>query len=154
VNTRPADAQGQQNRPFTSATPVFVKSVDEPARAPYQHNIGFNQGPSTCGQFYCEVVFPAVPAGKRLEVTYVSALFGAPGGHATIEVRLSSNFFSAHVYLPLPQDSGFHTYVGSGPLTFFVEAGENPTVVLGGYDLDTSEISADVMIVGHLVSVP
>jgi len=131
---------------------ALMQNVDEPARAPYQQTIIFNQGPSTCTQFVCTVTFPAVPAGKRLEVTYVSALFGAPGGSATISVAPGSG--SLGVYLPLPQTYGFGTYVGGAPITLFVEAGNSPTVALGGLSVNSSSTSAQAAIVGHLVSVP
>ena len=133
---------------------ALVQNVDEPARTPYQHAIIFNQGQSTCSQFVCLVVFPAVPAGKRLEVNYVSALFGAPNGSATVSVKPDSSFFTLGVYLPLPQTYGFGTYVGGSPVTLFVDAGNNPTVALGGLNVNLSSTSAQVAIVGHLVTLP
>lgn len=51
--------------------PALVRSVDEPARVPYYHSLA-----PTCPFLnQCVATFPAVPAGKRLRVTFVGAVF-------------------------------------------------------------------------------
>ncbi len=133
---------------------ALVQSVDEPVRSPYQQSIIFNQSTTTCTTFVCIVPLPAVPAGKRLEVTYVSYLYGVPGGGAHVSIKPDSAFFTLGAYLPAPQSNGGTTYVGGAPVTLFVEAGNNPTVSLEGVNVASSSTSAQVMVVGHLVSVP
>jgi hypothetical protein len=133
---------------------ALVQSVDEPARSPYQQSIIFNQGSNTCSTYVCLVSLPAVPAGKRLEVTYVSYLYGVPGGGASVSIQPNNGFFTLGAYLPLPQSYGFGTYVGGAPVTLYVEAGQNPTVALGGVNVSSSSTSAQVTVVGHLISVP
>ncbi len=140
--------------PALAQRPVLTEDVDQPARTPYQRAIVFNQGSNTCDPFSCTVQFDVVPAGKRLEITYVSALFGAPGDGATIVVQSDPSFSSTRLYLPLPQTYGFHTYVGGSPVTFYVDAGHTPTLILGGFNVSSSSTSAEATIVGHYVSVP
>jgi hypothetical protein len=136
----------------TDTNPVPVRNLDNAARSPYQETISFNQDQvGFCTNFVCSVSFPAVPAGKRLEVTHVSAVFNAPNGSATISVQPS---FSVRVYLPLPQTYGFGTYVGGASVTAYVQAGASPTVQLGGLGVNTAPNTATATIVGHLVSVP
>ena len=56
---------------FAQARAALVKNVDEPGRSPYQAvQMTFNN----CG-VYGFAYFPAVPAGKRLVVTFVSGQF-------------------------------------------------------------------------------
>lgn len=136
----------------TDTNPVPVRNLDNATRSPYQETISFNQDQANfCDNFVCVVSFPAVPAGKRLEVTYVSAVFNSPNGGATISVRPS---FAVRVYLPLPQTYGFGTYVGGASVTAYVEAGATPTVGLAGVGVNTAPNTATATIVGHLVSVP
>lgn len=81
----------------------------------------------------------------------MSAIFGAPGGSATIRVDPGSGL---GIYLPLPQTYGFNTYVGGAPVTLFVEPGRAPTVNLGGVNVGSASISAQIAVVGHLVNLP
>jgi hypothetical protein len=134
--------------------PVLVQSLDEPARSPYQQAIIFNQGASTCTAFVCLVSLPAIPAGKRLQVTYVSYLYGAPSGNARVSIKPDNGPFTQGAYLPLPQSNGANVYAGGSPVTLYVEAGNNPTVSLEGLNVASSSTSAQVMVVGHLISVP
>src|SRR5437899_6396572 len=55
----------------TTASPVPVRDVDNPARQPFQAEAvgGFADGASTTG----DITIGAVPAGKRLVIEYVSA---------------------------------------------------------------------------------
>lgn len=133
--------------------PVIVQDTDEPARAPYQKSVFLNQGSGTCATFYCLLPFDQVPAGKRLVITYASALFGASGA-ATISVNVDPHVFATSILLPLPASYGGSTWVGGSPVTFYVDAGHTPAVIIGGAGVQNVSISARATIVGYYVSVP
>ena len=59
------------------------------AREPYQKTLVFNQDPSVGTQFVCTASFPAVPAGKRLLVTYASARYALTSGGTAPSVELT-----------------------------------------------------------------
>jgi hypothetical protein len=103
----------------------------------------------------CHVVFPAVPAGKRLILTYASAEFAlAPGGlFPSVEI-LEDDFVTATgIALPAPAREGpsGDSYVAAGPITLYVEAGKTPTMFVDGQFLST-ENTATTTLVGYLVS--
>jgi hypothetical protein len=62
--------------PVSAVTVTQVQNVNEPGLNPYQHFVTFNQGTTYCYNFACTIAFPAVPEGKRLVITYASALGG------------------------------------------------------------------------------
>jgi hypothetical protein len=145
----------------TAAEPVPVTGtvsvngavhVSDAAVQPYQETIHFNQSATTCTQFVCEVDFPAVPAGKRLVVTYVSAQYGlSPNGTlASIELGINSSFSKPSILLPA-QRSGFDTYLASGAVTFYVDAGDKPTLGLEGQFVQPASLTASASIVGYLI---
>ena len=126
--------------------------VSSPATAPYQKTIHFNQGPTTCTQFVCDVDFPAVPAGKRLVVTFASATYGlSPNGTlASVELGINSSFGEPSILLPA-EKTGFDTYLASGPVTFYVDEGDKPTMDLQGQFVQPASLTASATIVGYLV---
>ena len=145
----------------TAAEPVPVTGtvsvngavqVSSPATQPYQETIHFNQSATTCTQFVCLVDFPAVPAGKRLVVTYVSARYGlSPGGTgANVELGINGSFSEPSILLPA-QRTGFDTHLASGPVTFYVDAGDEPTLGLNGQFVQPASLTASASIVGYLV---
>ncbi len=139
--------------PVTGAVSVNgAVQVSSPATQPYQETIHFNQGPTTCTQFVCDVDFPAVPAGKRLVVTFVSARYGlSPGGTlASVELGINGSFSEPSILLPAER-LGFDTYLASGSVTFYVEAGDQPTLGLLGQFVQPASLTATASIVGHLV---
>jgi hypothetical protein len=56
-----------------------TQNVNEPGRHPFQESIVLNSG-AGCAPFVCSTSFSPVPAGKRLVVTYVSAVFVSSNG--------------------------------------------------------------------------
>jgi hypothetical protein len=129
----------------------------EPGRSPYQQVTSFNPGPSFCpNAFYCVVQFPAVPAGKRLVVTYVSAEFSLnePALNPSAGIGVNGNVFSAMGLPAREMKEGTTRFLSSGSLMYFVEAGQQPSVFCQGTNVTPSSQSAYVAIVGYLVSVP
>jgi len=126
----------------------------ETDEVPYQHSVFFNQDPSTCTQFVCNVNFPRVPTGKRLVVTYVSAQWSltSGGNFATASVGVNGNGINQpQIILPAAVLSGFTAWVAASPVTFYAEAGDVPTVSLGGQFVQPVSATAHASIVGHLV---
>lgn len=130
-------------------TPTVNVATGSADHDPYQKTVTFNQGPNTCTQFVCEVNFPAVPAGKRLVITYASAQYGLSSGGTGARVRLSTS--GSEISLPAPVRIGFDTYVASAPVTFYVNAGQAPTLSLGG-QFTSGSLTATASVVGYLVS--
>jgi hypothetical protein len=124
-------------------------------RAPYQQSIRFNQGMPPCTAFVCTVTFRAVPEGKRLVITHASARFGLPAGNlfATVELTDSSPNASG-VLLPAPLSIGPGTFIASSPLTFYVEAGLSPVLMLQGNNVGFASLTATAAVVGYLVDAP
>lgn len=74
----------------TSATaqtrPALVRSVDEPARVPYSHDIR-----PTCPFLnQCMAEFPVVPAGKRLRLTNVRLMMLGTNAAGFLGVHLDA----------------------------------------------------------------
>lgn len=132
---------------------VDVRTGPE-ARTPYEQTKFFNQDNTTCTSFVCTVTFPAVPAGKRLVVTYASARWALTTGGTGASLRLTNGGTSdsdRSVLLPAPTNVGFTSMVASGPVTFFVEAGRSPTLEMTGqYVLPVSN-TAEAAVTGYLV---
>jgi hypothetical protein len=56
------------------------------------------------------------------------------------------------ILLPAPLPINSISYVASGPVTFYVEAGDFPTLSLGGQSVSPLTNTAQVSIVGYLVA--
>jgi hypothetical protein len=134
--------------------------VDQKDRNPYQQTVLFNQTSSTCTNFVCTVSFKAVPTGYRLVVTNASALYKLGNGNAggtlpNVSLAINGNFFGTLLMLPAPAPIGFNLYVASSPVTFYVEPGDAPTLLLSGQFVTTDgSNTAQATIVGYLVSLP
>jgi hypothetical protein len=103
----------------------------------------------------CQVSFPSVPRGKRLVITYASARYSLSSGgtDADVEVGVNGNVSDEpSILLPAPVRTGFDTYVASGPVTFYAEAGDVPTMLLEGVYVQPASNTATASIVGYLVS--
>jgi hypothetical protein len=144
---------------WANATPpppvTLVQNVNEPGLNPYQKFIIFNQGGAHCYDFACTVEFPAVPAGKRLVITYVSAQFALAGGGTLASVAVASSANQDNqALLPAPVADGLgRFYICASPVSFYVGAGEHPLGILGGqYMLDNGSNGAQVSVTGDLVT--
>jgi hypothetical protein len=145
----PTQAQGTTQ----VAGSVDVRTGPE-ARTPYQQTDFFNQTAQTCTQFVCTASFPAVPAGKRLVVTYASARYALSSGGTAPSVRLTDGNSPSNgtsILLPAPVNIGFDSWLAAGPVTFYVEAGQAPTLTLGGQFVQPVSNTAEVAISGYLV---
>jgi hypothetical protein len=141
--------------PATAPPVTLVQNVNEPGLNPYQHFLTFNQSTAYCYNFACTIEFPVVPTGKRLVITYASAQFALASGGTLASVALASSANENNqMLLPAPVIDGLgHFYLAGSPVTFFVEAGDRPVMILGGqYMLDNGNNGAQVSVTGYLVN--
>lgn len=137
--------------------PALVQDRDEPGRNPWQQSIDVTQNATNCGVLLinCFVNFATVPAGKRLVVTYASAVFAGADGNAASPLVYAGpaqvpNF--AH-FLPLPQARNGARLVASGPVLFYVDAGTYAYMVIQVDPLKDGYV-ATVSLSGYLVDAP
>lgn len=147
INAPPAEAQTR---------PALVRSVDEPARVPYYHSLV-----PTCPFLNnCVATFPAVPAGKRLRVTFIGALFIGTDdpGYMALHVN-NDNAGNMRLAFPVAPFSGaFYGWIVSlsQQVDVYFEAGQAPFLDfgigagLGGIDVDSRN---RFTISGYLVDV-
>ena len=129
---------------------ALVQPVIGPGIAPYQSNQLYNPSASICpNQFYCQIAFPAVPAGKRLVVTHASATYSMNPGATEAIVSIGNSLFST-MDLPAPIFVGTNRYVASSPITYYFEQGETPYIFITGGSVITSN-TGHASIVGYLV---
>jgi hypothetical protein len=141
--------------PVSAVTVTQVQNVNEPGLNPYQHFVTFNQSSAYCYNFACTVELPAVPEGRRLVITYASASFALQSGGTLANVALASSANqNDRLMLPAPALDGLgRFYLSSSPVTFYVDEGYHPLMILGGqYMLANGENTAQVSVVGYLVS--
>ena len=132
---------------------ALVQEVNVPAKSPYQHNLAFNPSSASCpNSYYCTAAFPAVPAGKRLVVTYVSAQYTVNSPSVEAIVLIGNSLFDT-MAIPAAVNVGASRFVAAAPVTYYFEAGETPTVFLSGSSMSLSN-TAHASIIGYLVSVP
>ena len=158
---RAAPSPSNVNVVNTTASPVPVRDVDNPARQPFQAEVvgGFADGASTTG----DITIATVPAGKRLVIEHVS-VFGmmlrlqrlvASGtqmheightsrGHGPPISAQGSNADGTLDYFIASQLVRF--YADPGPISVFAErdsfGGANPdsvTFTISGYFVDCPE---------------
>ncbi len=143
-----------------AAAPVTqVSDINAPWRNPYQHRITFTPNPTDCpNNLYCIATFPAVPAGKRLVVTNVSTQYSltTPVTDAAVSIGVDGSLLSDTLDLPAPVKIGDNDsrFVASASITYFVESGHSPTVILQGTYVTPVTFGTTVSITGYLVSVP
>jgi len=123
---------------------ALVKNIDEPGRNPY-HASGSCSDPTG----NCDVVFPAIPAGKRAIIEYVSAdLIASLGGLTPAAALTETPSGGDSIILPtfarFPGDFGV-----SERVVLYEEAGEQPklhaanasvnSVTISGYLVDLTQ---------------
>jgi hypothetical protein len=129
---------------------ALVQEVYGPGRSPYQHNQLYNPSAQICpNQFFCQIAFPPVPAGKRLVVSHVSATYSMNAGASEAIVSLGASLFDT-IDLPAPVFVGFNRYVASSPITYYFETGQTPYVFITGSSVITNN-TGHASIVGYLV---
>lgn len=134
--------------------PTVTVGSNPADRVPYQHRVLLTQSAANCTLFECTAEFPAVPAGQRLVITYASALYAltSGGGGASVRVGVNGDTSQPFILLPAPVPISPVSYLASGPVTFYVEAGDIPTLTLGGNAVSPLTNSAQASIVGYLVA--
>lgn len=129
---------------------ALVQEAYGPGRTPYQVNQLYNPSASICpNNFYCQIAFPPVPAGKRLVVTHASATYSLNAGATEAIVEIGNGLFNT-MDLPAPVAVGNLRYVASSPITYYFEAGETPYIFITGSSVITGN-TGHASIVGYLV---
>ena len=129
---------------------ALVQEAYGPGRTPYQSNQLYNPSASICpNNFYCQIAFPAVPAGKRLVVTHASATYSMNAGATEAIVEIGNGLFST-MDLPAPVNVGGNRYLASSPVTYYFEPGETPYIFITGGSVITGN-TGHASIVGYLV---
>ena len=129
---------------------ALVQPVFGPGVTPYQSNQLYNPSASICpNQFYCQIAFPPVPAGKRLVVTQASATYSMNPGASEAIVSIGNGLFST-MDLPAPVNVGVNRYVASAAITYYFEQGETPYIFITGSSVITGN-TGHASIVGYLV---
>ncbi len=129
---------------------ALVQEAYGPGRTPYQSNQLYNPSASICpNQFYCQIAFPPVPAGKRLVVTQASATYSMNAGASEAIVSIGSSLFDT-MDLPAPVFVGVNRYVASSPITYYFEPGTTPYIFITGSSVVTNN-TGHASMVGYLV---
>jgi hypothetical protein len=133
----------------TSANPVPTTDRDATGRNLYQAVSNCSNVPNPC-----VIAFPAVPAGKRLVITHVSALAVMPSATALVVVELrGGNIFQ---FLPSVASPGnftgqFDSIVNQEVLAAY-EVGQTPEV--DGFAATVSTFTVVASISGYMIDVP
>ena len=129
---------------------ALVQEAFGPGITPYQSNQLYNPSASICpNSFYCQIAFPAVPAGKRLVVTHASATYSVTQTGTEEIVSIGANLFDT-LDLPAAVYVGTFRYVASSPITYYFESGQTPYIFIGGSSVLTNN-TGHASIVGYLV---
>ncbi len=132
---------------------ALVQEVFGPGVTPYQSNQLYNPSASICpNQFFCQIAFPAVPAGKRLVVTHASGTYSMNSGATEAIVSIGTALFDT-MDLPAAVPVGANRYVASSPITYYFEPGTTPYIFITGGSVITSN-TGHASIVGYLVPAP
>jgi hypothetical protein len=136
--------------------PQDVKNVDEPGRNPWRQTKQTQVNTGDCHKGFCIVIFGDIPKGKRLVVTYASALFDGSTalGVGLVDVSLSDSVpgISGAVIAQVPGLSGAGKsghYQAGGAMTFYVDQERSPVMVLDG-----ASGTVRVTVIGYLVDLP
>ena len=134
---------------------ALVQDRDAPGRAPYQNEIGINPSSSVCpNNFFCVITFPPVPAGQRLVITHAAAEFtNGAAGAGTAYVTGPGGIFGPRMIIPPGQLTTTNRTIASGPMTYYIEPGQSPQVIIAGSSIITSN-SAFAMLSGYYITLP
>ena len=129
--------------------PALTRSADEPGRAPYHQYIN-----GSCVTGTCRFAFKAVPAGFRLVITHVSVITVGTNsflGYLSDEpgftgAAASDGSTNAIVLAEAPRVAGGTLSVSSSLVTFYVDGGKSPNIVITGSGTPNASIN------GYLVA--
>lgn len=156
VNVGNSPSVSVSNTPSVSvAGTAMTKSVDEPARQPYNellpvvvHN----------GNFAADVTFSNIPNGKTLVVEHVSMLVSLPIGEsmtavtfATQQLNGASGFF---FFAPANtvSNTGTSDWVAGGPIRTYVNGGGHMAISFGRNSTSGDSTYGYADVTGYLVN--
>jgi hypothetical protein len=127
---------------------ALVQNRDEPARNFYSVE-SFCQTPTFN---YCEVDFPAVPAGKRLIIQHVSALNSMPAantiGDSDLRIKGSG---SIKAFLPVVAPPTGSNYITNAAVLASFEAGEQPSYLVFS---SSPTFTTVAVLSGYMIDIP
>jgi len=113
---------------YAQTRPVITQDRDQEGR-----NVFYAQASCNTVTFdFCRVGFSAVPAGKRLIITYVSIFHSMPAANTILNINLRTNTGSIMAFLkpqPYPGSNGAFNYVVSEPIFAAFSAGTSPQLI-------------------------
>jgi hypothetical protein len=120
-------------------TPVPVRDIDEPGRSPYMATRTANSN---------NLVFPAVPAGKRLVIEHISyfARFGSAGLQRMLLFASNNQDLMEFQITPIQDGSNYDTVINQ-PVRAYVDAGFTPVTAVTGINV----VSSRATISGYLI---
>jgi hypothetical protein len=132
--------------------PALTQNIDEKGRVPYHSN-----AETACLSSQCVLYFAVVPTGYRLVITHASILYqGRPApsiypNFVVLEGGADSpgELAGYQEYLPTPTSGGNNFYTASSPVTYYVEAGGTPSLIVNG---TASGTYTDAHISGYLIN--
>jgi hypothetical protein len=143
--------------------PAIVKDTEAVGRLPYIHTLEYScplNNPSSC--VLHGYTFPAVPAGYRLVVTYVSVSFptNSPQSLSVLltngKTALDMDYAALDLQAPVCAAESRLQYncVSSAPASFYLEGALAPNVIVGTGSTAafTTDNTARVTVVGYLLS--
>lgn len=137
--------------------PALVRDLDEPGRDPFFVALDVVVGSSECNQggstTTCSIQMGSAPSGKRLVITYASAVFDLADASATnpwVELTMGAG---KRITLPLSPARGTGTRViAAGPVMAFADPG--PIVQMHVRASALSPTSVIATVVGYYIAVP
>lgn len=136
--------------------PALVRDLDEPGRDPFMVTVDAVVGSDDCHQggstTNCSVFLGSVPAGKRLVITYASAVFFLDDETATnpwVELTMGAG---RRVSLPLPQARGIQA-IAASPVMAFADPGPTIQMQVRASALRNAT-SVIASIAGYFIAVP
>jgi len=139
----------------TTASPVPVRDVDNPASQPFQAKVvvGFADGASTTG----DITIATVPAGKRLVIEYLS-VFSAMLSHQkvinTLIEQAEQGVHGQNYPFGSNADGTLDYWIGSQPIRFYAQPGPIRCFAERDSFAGANPNSVTFTIVGYLVNCP
>ncbi len=139
----------------TTASPVQVRDVDNPASQPFQAQVvvGFADGASTTG----DITIATVPAGKRLVIEYLS-VFSAMLPHQkvinTLIEQAEQGVHGQNYPFGSNADGTLDYWIGSQPIRFYAQPGPIQCFAERDSTVGANPNSVTFTIVGYLVNCP
>jgi hypothetical protein len=133
----------------SSASPVPTADRDAIGRNLYQSVNNCNNVTNSC-----VISFPAVPAGKRLVITHVSALAVMPSASSLVVIELrGANVFQFLPAVPSQGNfSGEFDFIANQEVLAAYDAGQSPNV--DAFAAVASPFTVEASISGYMIDVP